>query len=371
MKPFADLLERLLYTTGRNAKIALLADYFVHRPDPERGYALAAIAGALDFPGAKPAMLRELAAARTDPELFALSYDFVGDLAETIALLWPPARHEAPPGLPDLVAALRAASRAEIPALIEAWLDASDVSTRIALIKLITGGLRVGASLRLAKLALARHFAVEADEIEEVWHGLEPPYTALFDWLEGRAPRPAQGAAPVFRPPMLAHRSRRPISPRSTGPPIAPNGNGTASASSSSPPRAGGGSIRAGRKTSPRPSPKSSRRWISTPCSMASCWSSAMARSPPSPISSSASTARASRRNSAPPTRSACGCMTCCSRAKPTFAHCPSMPAAPGSKPGSPAPRRRGWTCPNSSASPRPTISPPFAPARATPRSRG
>ncbi|EGO94890.1 ATP dependent DNA ligase, partial [Acidiphilium sp. PM] len=84
MKPFADLLERLLYTTGRNAKIALLADYFAHRPNPERGYALAAIAGALDFPGAKPAVLRELAAARTDPELFALSYDFVGDLAETI-----------------------------------------------------------------------------------------------------------------------------------------------------------------------------------------------------------------------------------------------------------------------------------------------
>ena len=205
MKPFADLLERLLYTTGRNAKIALLADYFAHRPDPERGYALAAIAGALDFPGAKPAVLRELAAARTDPELFALSYDFVGDLAETIALLWPPAARAAPPGLPDLVAALRAAPRAEIPALIAAWLDASDVSTRIALIKLITGGLRVGASLRLAKLALARQFAVEADEIEEVWHGLEPPYTALFDWLEGRAPRPAQGAAPVFRPPMLAH----------------------------------------------------------------------------------------------------------------------------------------------------------------------
>ncbi|KDM65570.1 cisplatin damage response ATP-dependent DNA ligase [Acidiphilium sp. JA12-A1] len=205
MKPFADLLERLLYTTGRNAKIALLADYFAHRPDPERGYALAAIAGALDFPGAKPAVLRELAAARTDPELFALSYDFVGDLAETIALLWPPAARAAPPGLPDLVAALRAAPRAEIPALIEGWLDASDVSTRIALIKLITGGLRVGASLRLAKLALARQFAVEADEIEEVWHGLEPPYTALFDWLEGRAPRPAPGAAPVFRPPMLAH----------------------------------------------------------------------------------------------------------------------------------------------------------------------
>ncbi|MGC9270673.1 MAG: cisplatin damage response ATP-dependent DNA ligase, partial [Acidiphilium sp.] len=95
MKAFADLLERLLYTQGRNAKIALLADYFGTRPDPERGYALAAIAGKLDFPGAKPAVLRALVATRADPELFALSYDYVGDLAEAIALIWPKAAIEA------------------------------------------------------------------------------------------------------------------------------------------------------------------------------------------------------------------------------------------------------------------------------------
>ncbi|HQT84302.1 MAG: ATP-dependent DNA ligase [Acidiphilium sp. 37-64-53] len=205
MKPFADLLERLLYTQGRNAKIALLADYFGTRPDPERGYALAAIAGKLDFPGAKPAALRALVATRVDPELFALSYDYVGDLAEAIALIWPKAAIEAPPELPAVVDQLRQTPRDAIPALIATWLDASDVSTRIALIKLITGGLRVGASLRLAKLALAQRFDVEVDQIEEIWHGLLPPYPTLFDWLERRALRPDPGTTPVFRPPMLAH----------------------------------------------------------------------------------------------------------------------------------------------------------------------
>lgn len=205
MKALADLLERLLYTQGRNAKIRLLADYFAQRPDPERGFALAAIAGKLDFPGAKPAMLRGLAETRSDPELFAMSYDYVGDLAETIALIWPRAPVQAPPELPAVIAALRSVAKAEIPGLVAGWLDASDVSTRIALIKLLTGGLRVGASLRLAKLALAERFGVEVEAIEEVWHGLEPPYAPLFDWLEGRALRPDPGETPVFRPPMLAH----------------------------------------------------------------------------------------------------------------------------------------------------------------------
>jgi DNA ligase 1 len=204
MKAFADLLERLLYAPGRNTKISLLRAYFATRPDPERGYALAAIAGALDFPGAKPATLKALAEARSDPELFALSYDFVGDLAETIALIWP-GMGTVPPELPEVIDTLRTAKRDAIPGIITLWLDACDPSTRIALIKLITGGLRVGASLRLAKLALAEMGRVDVDEIEEIWHGLEPPYTDLFAWAEGRSKKPEPGDVPVFRPVMLAH----------------------------------------------------------------------------------------------------------------------------------------------------------------------
>jgi DNA ligase-1 len=205
MKDFSELLERLLFSPGRNTKIALLRDYFARRPDPERGYALAAIAGALNFPGAKPATLRAMAESRIDSEIFALSYDFVGDLAETIALIWPGASAAAPPELPEIIATLRAAKRDAIPALIAAWLDASDASTRIALIKLLTGGLRVGASLRLAKLALAEMGGIDVNDIEEIWHSLDPPYESLFAWLEHRASRPDAAQKPVFRPVMLAH----------------------------------------------------------------------------------------------------------------------------------------------------------------------
>ncbi len=209
MKAFAELLERLLYAPACTTKIALLRAYFAARPDPERGYALAAIAGALDFSGAKPAALKALAQARTDPKLFALSYDFIGDLAETIALVWPGAGMEHPPDLPSVILSLRHAARENIPALMSGWLDACDPTTRIALIKLITrtraGGLRVDASLRLAQLALAEMGAVEVQEIEELWHGLEPPYEALFSWLEGKGEKPHITEQPVFRPVMLAH----------------------------------------------------------------------------------------------------------------------------------------------------------------------
>ncbi|MGC1409263.1 MAG: cisplatin damage response ATP-dependent DNA ligase [Acetobacteraceae bacterium] len=206
MIAFAELLERLVFTPSRNAKIALLRRYFATQPDPDRGVGLAAITGELSFTTAKPGLIRELAAARTDPVLFAWSYDYVGDLAETVALMWPAApTSAAPPRLAEVVETLESAPKIALPDIVAGWLDASDASVRLALLKLITGGLRVGVSARLAKVALAEIRGVEADDVEEVWHGLAPPYLPLFAWLEGRAPRPDPAQAPVFRPPMLAH----------------------------------------------------------------------------------------------------------------------------------------------------------------------
>jgi len=211
MIAFADLLERLVFTPSRNAKIALLRRYFVTQPDPDRGIGLAAITGELSFTAAKPGLIRDLAASRTDPVLFDWSYDYVGDLAETVALIWPASTPQGgPPGLAELVETLETTPKAALPGLVAEWLDRSDASTRLALLKLITGGLRVGASGRLAKIALAEIAqtetgAVSADDVEEVWHGLQPPYLPLFAWLEGRGPKPDPADAPVFRPPMLAH----------------------------------------------------------------------------------------------------------------------------------------------------------------------
>ena len=89
MNRFAELLDRLAYEPGRNNKLRLLTSYFRTVEDPDRGYALAALTGALSFKHAKPGLIRDLITDRTDPVLFALSYDYVGDLSETVALMWP------------------------------------------------------------------------------------------------------------------------------------------------------------------------------------------------------------------------------------------------------------------------------------------
>ena len=210
MIAFADLIERLTLTPGRLAKLALMRRFFETEADPDRGWALAALTGELSFTAAKPAMIRTLAEARTDPTLFRWSYDFVGDLAETTALIWPASDAAHPPSLTDVVQTLAKTPKTALPAILAGWLDGSSVDVRYAILKLITGALRVGASARLTKTALAELAAsagqtIAPDDIEEVWHGLTPPYTALFAWLEGRAPAPDPAGAPVFRPPMLAH----------------------------------------------------------------------------------------------------------------------------------------------------------------------
>src|SRR5271168_2184917 len=97
MNRFAELLDRLAYEPGRNNKLRLITAYFREVGDPDRGYALAALTGALSFKHAKPGLIRDLIADRTDPVLFGLSYDYVGDLSETVALMWPKVASPPPP----------------------------------------------------------------------------------------------------------------------------------------------------------------------------------------------------------------------------------------------------------------------------------
>ncbi|WP_289032809.1 cisplatin damage response ATP-dependent DNA ligase [uncultured Roseibium sp.] len=209
MLAFSSLLDRLSFEPRRSAKEAMLCDYLRRSADPDRGYALAALTGDLTFKNAKPALLRALIADRTDPRLFELSYDFVGDLSETIALLWPAAKgsgDNAPaPGLAEVITKLELTGKSELPGVIAGWLDALDETERWALLKLVTGGLRVGVSARLAKTAVARLGDLEPNQIEEVWHGLKPPFESLFAWVEGRAGPPDTSDPAPFRPVMLAH----------------------------------------------------------------------------------------------------------------------------------------------------------------------
>lgn len=206
MNRFATLLDSLLFAPARNAKLRLMDEYFRQQPDPERGFALAALTGQLSFANAKPAMIRDLVTARVDPVLFGYSYDFVGDLAETVALIWPVREGEAgePLHLSTIVHTLQTAARKEVPGLVAGWLDRLDATGRWALIKLITGGLRVGVSARLAKTALVRDGGPDIEAIEEVWPGLSPPYVELFNWLE-TGESPALASALGYRSPMLAH----------------------------------------------------------------------------------------------------------------------------------------------------------------------
>ena len=205
MRAFSHLLDRLSYTSSRNAKLTLVRDFLRQTPDPDRGWALAALTGALSFAAAKPAAIRRAVEGRMDPVLFGWSYDYVGDLAETVALVWP-ARPGAnrEPELSEVVDALSHAARSEVEGLIEGWLDVLDVDGRWALLKLLTGALRVGLSARLAKQAAADLGGVPVAEVEEIWHAISPPYEDLFAWLEGRAERPTTEAPGRFRPVMLA-----------------------------------------------------------------------------------------------------------------------------------------------------------------------
>jgi DNA ligase-1 len=206
VKDFSALLDRLAYTPSRNDKLRLMADYFASAPDPDRGYALAALTDGLFSRVPFRRIFAEMLEARVDPVLFKLSRDYVGDTAETISLLWP-AQEEGqdPPRLADVVERVRNANATEIPQLLTGWLDRLDATGRWALLKLLTGALRVGVSARLAKTALAQWSGKPLSEIEEVWHGLTPPYLPLFAWLTDQAPRPDTSGSAVFRPLMLSH----------------------------------------------------------------------------------------------------------------------------------------------------------------------
>jgi DNA ligase-1 len=262
MNRFAELLDRLAYEPGRNNKLRLITNYFRAVEDPDRGYALAALTGALSFKHAKPGLIRDLIASRTDPVLFALSYDYVGDLSETVALMWPssvispppaseasggegsgmggvsanslsesklrdpppptPPRHAQgrveggakkalghnnppPPTLTEVVTTLRTLGKTELPRQLTRWLDELDETGRWALLKLVTGAMRIGVSARLAKTAAAALGDKDPHELELMWPGLAPPYLELFAWLEGRAEKPVNLDPAPFRPVMLAH----------------------------------------------------------------------------------------------------------------------------------------------------------------------
>jgi DNA ligase 1 len=206
MQAFSALIDGLIYTRSRDHKVRLIADYLRDTSDPDRGWALAALAGTLSIATVKAAAIRAMAEERFDPMLFRMSRDYVGDTAETVALMWPEVSADAvAPTVSEVIDLLNSTSRARAPNVLAELMDRLDANGRYALLKLATGGMRVGISARLAKTAFGQAFGVSVDDVEEVWHALSPPYAALFAWGEGKSERPDPADSAFFRPFMLAH----------------------------------------------------------------------------------------------------------------------------------------------------------------------
>ena len=206
MEAFSQLLEQLYFTAGNKAKAQLIADYIANTPDPDRGWAIAAIAGTLRFDFFKRNTVKKLITERTDPALFAMSYDYVGEVSETVAHLWPQSKlGETLPSLGDIVSTFSSVSKQKVSDTLANYLTIMTPAQRWALLKLGTRGLRIGVSARSIKQILADYGNKDVQEIEILWHAVSPPYTELLQWLEGKADRPDIKNAVTFHPVMLSH----------------------------------------------------------------------------------------------------------------------------------------------------------------------
>ncbi|NVK54106.1 MAG: cisplatin damage response ATP-dependent DNA ligase [Alteromonadaceae bacterium] len=206
MKSFSELLQQLYFTSSNNEKSCLLRDYLARTPDPDRGWTIAALAGTLTFDFFKRQAIKTLMLERVDADLFAMSYDYVGEMSETVAHLWPDSSETLElPSLSALIEQFQQANREQVKELLVKYLSVMTPEQRWSLLKLGTRGLRVGLSTRSVKRILADYGNVEVSEIETLWHALAPPYTELFDWLEGRSEKPDIRDAVTYHPVMLAH----------------------------------------------------------------------------------------------------------------------------------------------------------------------
>jgi hypothetical protein len=197
MNKFAELLDRLAYEPGRNNKLRLIADFLRTTPDPERGFALAALTGALSFPACQgrrdPRADRGAHRSGAVRAQLRLRRRSVGDGGADVAGRSSQAPERRGQSLSEVIETLSTLGKSQLPAQLARWLDGLDETGRWALLKLVTGGLRIGVSARLAKTAAASLGGKEPNEIEMLWPGLAPPYAELFALAGG--PRRHAGVA--------------------------------------------------------------------------------------------------------------------------------------------------------------------------------
>lgn len=206
MDAFSHLLEQLYFTSGNKAKAQLIADYIANTPDPDRGWAIAAMAGTLRFDFFKRNTVKKLITEHTDPALFAMSYDYVGEVSETVAHLWPYSEpSDSLPTLTEVVQTFASISKQKVSETLAHYLTIMTPAQRWALLKLGTRGLRIGVSARSIKQILADYGNKDIKEIETLWHAVTPPYVDMLSYLEGKADKPDIENAVTFHPVMLSH----------------------------------------------------------------------------------------------------------------------------------------------------------------------
>lgn len=173
MRRFAALFAELDARTSTRAKVEALVAYFRDAAPRDAAWAVYFLAGGKPRAVVNSAALREFALAATGLPawLFEESYQAVGDLAETIALLLPPPTRRADGSLADWVEQrllpLRGRAPAEVLAALAGYVEELDTAERFLLFKLIGGGFRVGVSRLLVTRALAEQAGVDAKVIAQ------------------------------------------------------------------------------------------------------------------------------------------------------------------------------------------------------------
>ncbi|MHA6344883.1 ATP-dependent DNA ligase [Roseivivax sp. CAU 1761] len=161
MKDFARLFTALDQTTKTTVKTKALAEFFTQASNRDKLWTVALFSGRRPKRAVTTTQLREWAAERAGLPLWLIeeSHPVVGDLAETIALILPPAAEETDLPLAHWIDDLRGLARLDLDArkarILAAW-DRLDATERFLFNKLLTGGWRIGVSRKLMTRALAQ-----------------------------------------------------------------------------------------------------------------------------------------------------------------------------------------------------------------------
>ncbi len=206
MRKFSILLKQLIFCPSNIEKTKVIIDYLNDVDIEEAGYTIAALTNNLKFKNIKANKVKQIIKSKVDSTLFDLSYDYVGDLADTISLIWSKKPQSSYKKYSFLeIINISNSNDLDLEKFVTDFLNNNNVDERWAFIKLLLGGFRIGASATFIKNTLAEYGCKNKDDIEKVWNGLSPPYLSLLKWLKNEGPYPKINLNQTFHTMMLAN----------------------------------------------------------------------------------------------------------------------------------------------------------------------